>query len=156
MRKSLVLALSVVCLAVPAWTTKKKSEVDAKRFQEKLTKDEQILHVLDRLTYGPRPGDVEAVKKMGLKKWIDLQLHPEKIAENPALEAKLAPLETLRMTQGDTEAKYPTPQLIRQVAQGRQPLPEDPVARAAVERQVRRIKVKKDQKDADPMEPAVP
>ena len=46
--------------------------------------------------------------------------------------------------------------MIRQVAQGRQPLPEDPIARAAVERQVRRIKVKKSEKDADPMEPAVP
>jgi uncharacterized protein (DUF1800 family) len=143
-------------MTVPAWTTKKKAEVDARRFQEKLTKDETLLHALDRLTFGPRPGDVEIVKKMGVKKWIDLQLHPEKIAENPALEAKLAPLETLRMTQGDTEASYPTPQMIRQVAQGRQPLPEDPIARAAVERQVRRIKIKKDEKDADPMEPAVP
>ncbi len=134
MRKSLVLALAILCAAVPAWTTKKKAEVDAQRFQEKLTKDEQVLHALDRLTFGPRPGDVEVVKKMGVKKWIDLQLHPERIAENPALEAKLAPLETLRMTQGDTEASYPTPQMIRQVAQGRQPLPEDPVTRAAVER----------------------
>jgi len=156
MCKSLVLALAILCAAVPAWTTKKKAEVDAKRFQEKLTKDEQVLHALDRLTFGPRPGDVEIVKKMGVKKWIDLQLHPEKIAESPALEAKLAPLETLRMTQGDTEASYPTPQMIRQVAQGRQPLPEDPIARAAVERQVRRIKVKKDEKDADPVQPAVP
>jgi uncharacterized protein (DUF1800 family) len=156
MRKSLVLALAILCAAVPAWTTKKKAEVDAKRFQEKLTKDEQVLHALDRLTFGPRPGDVEIVKKMGVKKWIDLQLHPEKIAESPVLEAKLAPLETLRMTQGDTEASYPTPQMIRQVAQGRQPLPEDPIARAAVERQVRRIKVKKDEKDADPVQPAVP
>src|SRR5580704_12170581 len=156
MCKSLVLALAILCAAVPAWTTKKKAEVDAKRFQEKLTKDEQVLHVLDRLTFGPRPGDVELVKKMGVKKWIDLQLHPEKIAENPALEAKLAPLETLRMSQGDTEANYPTPQMIRQVAQGRQPLPEDPIARAAVERQVRRIKVKKDIKDGDPIESAVP
>jgi len=156
MRKSLVLGLSILCMAVPAWTTKKKAEVDAKRFQEKLTKDEQVLHALDRLTFGPRPGDVEIVKRMGVKKWMDLQLHPEKIAENPALEVKLAPLETLRMTQGDTEASYPNPQMIRQVAQGRQPLPEDPIARAAVERQVRRIKVKKDEKDADPMEPAVP
>jgi uncharacterized protein (DUF1800 family) len=156
MRKSLVLALAILCVAVPAWTTKKKAEVDAKRFQEKLTKDEQVLHALDRLTFGPRPGDVEIVKKMGVKKWIDLQLHPEKIAENPALEAKLAPLETLRMTQGDTEASYPTPQMIRQVAQGRQPLPDDPIARAAVERQVRRLKVKKDEKDPDPIQPAVP
>jgi len=156
MRKSLVLVLAAIFAAVPAWTTKKKAEVDAKRFQEKLTKDEQVLHVLDRLTFGPRPGDVEIVKKIGVKKWIDLQLHPEKIVEDRALEVKLAPLETLRMTQGDTEASYPTPQMIRQVAQGRQPLPDDPVARAAVERQVRRIKVKKDEKDADPMEPAVP
>jgi hypothetical protein len=156
MRKSLVLALTVLCATVPAWTTKKKTEVDAKRFQEKLTKDEQILHALDRLTFGPRPGDVEIVKKMGVKKWIDLQLHPEKIAENPALEAKLAPLETLRLTQGETEASYPTPQMIRQVAQGRQPLPDDPIARAAVEKQVRRLKVKKDANDNDPVQPAVP
>ena len=156
MRKPLVLGLAILCVAVPAWTTKKKAEIDSKRFQEKLTKDEQVLHALDRLTFGPRPGDVEAVKRMGVKKWIDQQLHPEKIAEDRALEVKLAPLETLRMTQGDTEANYPTPQMVRAIAQGRQPLPDDPVTRAAVERQVRRIKVKKDEKDADPMEPAVP
>src|ERR1700688_3874760 len=156
MRESLVLALMVLCAAVPAWTTKKKTEVDAKRFQEKLTKDEQVLHALDRLTFDPRRGDVAIVKKMGVKKWIDLQLHPEKIAENPALEAKLAPLETLRLTQGQTEANYPTPQLIAAVSQGRQPLPEDPIARAAVERQVRRLKVKKDDTNADPMQPVVP
>jgi uncharacterized protein (DUF1800 family) len=157
MQKTLVVALSVLCLTVPAWTTKKKTEVDAKRFQEKLTKDEQVLHVLDRLTYGPRPGDVDAVKKLGIKKWIDQQLHPDGIKENPALAAKLAPLETLRISQGDVQANYPTPQMIRQVAQGRMPLPEDPVTRAAVERQVRRLKVKKDEKDAaDPVQPATP
>ena len=42
-----------------------------KRFQKKLGKDDQILHALDRLTFGPRPGDVERLKKIGLKKWID-------------------------------------------------------------------------------------
>src|SRR5580698_4213392 len=155
MRKSLVLALAVLGIAVPAWTAKKKAEVDVTRFQEKLSKDEQVLHALDRLTFGPRPGDVEAVKKIGVKKWIDLQLHPEKIAENAILQAKLTPLETLRMTQGETEASYPTPQMIRQVAQGRQALPDDPVTRAAVERQVRRLKVKKDANDKDPVQPAV-
>ena len=46
--------------------------------------------------------------------------------------------------------------MIRQVAQGRQPLPDDPIARAAVEKQVRRLKVKKDAKDIDPVQPAVP
>ena len=48
------------------------------------------LHALDRLTFGPRPGDVERVEKMGLKKWIDAQLHPERIPENPILAEKLA------------------------------------------------------------------
>jgi uncharacterized protein (DUF1800 family) len=156
MRKSVVLALSILCVGVPAWTAKKKAEVDNQRFNEKLSKDEQILHALDRLTFGPRPGDVDAVKKMGVKKWIDLQLHPDKIKENPELDAKLKPLATLRMTQAETEAQYPSPQLIRAVSQGRQPLPDDPIARAAVERLARRIKVKKEEKDADPMEPAVP
>ena len=75
---------------------------DYSRFQKKLSKDQQILHALDRLTFGPRPGDVEAVKKMGLKKWIDLQLHPERIAENPELARKLEPLESLRMSQAET------------------------------------------------------
>jgi len=88
MRKSTVLALSLFCAAaLPA--AKKKSEVDYSQFEKKLSKDQQILHALDRLTFGPRPGDLEAVKKMGLKKWIDLQLHPERIKENPELETKL-------------------------------------------------------------------
>ena len=133
----------------------KESRGRLTQFQEKLSQDEQVLHALDRLTFGPRPGDVETVKKMGVKKWIDLQLHPERIEENPELAKKLAPLESLRMSQAETAAAYPPPQLIRAVALGRQPLPEDPVARAAVERQVRRFKIKKDGKDDAPMQPAV-
>ncbi len=155
----LVLALSCA-VTLAARTAKKKPEPDVAQlraqFQKKLSKDRQILHALDRLTFGPRPGDVEAVKKMGLKKWIDLQLHPERIRENVQLSAKLEPLESLRMTQAETVRTYPTPQMIRAVAQGRQPLPEDPVTRAAVERLASRFKVKKNGTDADPMDPAVP
>jgi len=68
-------------------------------FGKKLNKDEQLLHTLDRLTFGPRPGDVAVVKKLGVKKWIELQLHPEQIPENPELERRLEPLESLRMSQ---------------------------------------------------------
>src|ERR1700683_5465496 len=122
----------------------------------KLSKDEQVVHALNRLTFGPRPGDVEAVRKMGVKKWIDLQLHPERIAENPDLAQKLAPLESLRLSQSDTERTYPNPQMIRAIAAGRQPMPDDPVTRAAVERVVQRLKVKKDAADNGPLESAVP
>ena len=53
-----------------------------------LTDDEAILQALNRLGFGPRPGDLERVKEMGLQKWIDQQLHPESISDS-ALEARL-------------------------------------------------------------------
>src|SRR5215472_5535977 len=70
-------------------------------FDQRLTPDQEIIHALNRLTFGPRPGDVEEVRRIGLAKWIELQLHPERISENPALEAKLKPLATLGMSVAD-------------------------------------------------------
>jgi len=136
--------------------TKPSKDVDqakrqAKLFQKKIPKDQQILHALDRLTFGPKPGDVARVKKMGLKKWVDLELHPERIEENPDLEAKLQPLESLRMTPMEAVQHYPTPQMIRAIAAGRQPMPDDPVLRASVQRLVVRYKVKKE--NDEEMEP---
>ena len=46
-----------------------------------LTEDEAILHALNRLGFGPRPGDVERVRAMGLEKWIDEQLNPQSIPD---------------------------------------------------------------------------
>src|SRR5258707_5917503 len=109
-----------------------------------LNKGDKFLQALDRLTLGPRPGDLATVKKMGLKKWIDQQLHPEQIKESPELEAKLQPLESLRMTPLETVQHYPPQQLIRAIAEGRQPLPDDPLLRASVERLTARYKTKKD------------
>jgi uncharacterized protein (DUF1800 family) len=43
-----------------------------------------IVHVLNRLTFGPRPGDVEKLRTMGLASWIDQQLHPERIDDGAA------------------------------------------------------------------------
>ena len=77
------------------------------RFDTKLSKDQQILQALNRLTFGPRPGDVDEVRRMGVDKWVDLQLHPDRIPENPVLEAKLRPLETLRMAPAEILKEYP-------------------------------------------------
>ena len=77
------------------------------RFDAKLTKDQQILQAVNRLTFGPRAGDVEEIRRMGVEKWVDLQLHPERIPENPVLDEKLKPLETLRMEPGEIIAAYP-------------------------------------------------
>ncbi len=133
-----------------------KPNLNYGQFEKKLGGDQAILHALDRLTFGPRPGDVAVVKKMGVKKWIDLQLHPDQIPENRELDKHLQPLESLRMSQADTVAQYPTQQVIRAVALGKQPLPDDPVAREAVERQVRRLDAKLEVPDDKPLEPKVP
>jgi len=58
---------------------------------------ETIAHVLNRLGYGPRPGDVERVRALGLEAYIDQQLHPERIADT-ALAERLASMPTLAMT----------------------------------------------------------
>jgi len=81
----------------------------------KLTEDQRILHVLNRLGFGARPGDVERVKAMGVENYIAQQLSPAKI-DDSASEAKLQNLETLRMTSAQLYEKYPQPgQLVRQL-----------------------------------------
>jgi len=79
----------------------------AGRFDQKLSVDKQIVHVLNRLTFGPRPGDVEKVRRLTVEKWIDLQLHPDRIPENPVLEAELKPLATLQLAMWQLLEKYP-------------------------------------------------
>ena len=75
-------------------------------FETKLTPDQQILHALNRLTFGPRPGEVDEVRRIGVEKWMELQLHPERIPESPALEAKLKPLDTLHMDPAEIVQEY--------------------------------------------------
>jgi uncharacterized protein (DUF1800 family) len=72
-------AIFLVAATLPAGNLK-TPRADYGPFEKKLSKDRSIVHALNRLAFGPRPGDVEAVKRMGLEKWIDLQLHPERIA----------------------------------------------------------------------------
>ena len=76
-------------------------------FDQKLSKDQQIVQALNRLTFGPRPGDFEAVQALGVDRWIQLQLHPEQIPENPLLDEKLKPLESLRMEPAQIFKEYP-------------------------------------------------
>src|SRR6476646_9444310 len=79
----------------------------ATRFDQKLSSEKQVIHVLNRLTFGPRRGDVEQVRKLTVQKWIDLQLHPDRISENPILEIKLKPLTTLQLANWQLLEKYP-------------------------------------------------
>jgi uncharacterized protein (DUF1800 family) len=130
-RKMALPALLIPALLIAAG----KSDV-SQLFYKKLPNDKKILHALNRLSFGPKPGDVEAVRKMGLKKWIDLQLHPSQIRENPELLAKLKPLDTLTMPTQVMIEHYPTQQMLNAMARGRGQymMPVDPILRARFER----------------------
>jgi len=96
----------------------------ASRTSAKLSEDQRILHVLNRLGFGARPGDVERVKAMGVNNYIAEQLFPEKI-DDSTTEARLQTLTTLRMSSAELYEKYPQPgQLLRQL-QKRGDLPAD-------------------------------
>jgi uncharacterized protein (DUF1800 family) len=86
-----------------------------------LSVDEAILHALNRLAYGPRPGDVERVRQMGLAKWIDQQLNPNSI-DDKEVDARLELYPTLRMSSATLLAEYPQPkQAEKQVVKQAQP-----------------------------------
>jgi uncharacterized protein (DUF1800 family) len=70
-----------------------------------LPADQQIIQALSRLTFGPRPGDVLKVRAMGLDKWIDQQLHPDKI-EDRANEQFVANYGVLHQDQNDLLKQY--------------------------------------------------
>ncbi|MFY9608666.1 MAG: DUF1800 domain-containing protein [Blastocatellia bacterium] len=76
-----------------------------------LSPDQKVIHVLNRLGFGPRPGDVERVRRIGLDNYIDQQLYPERIADS-LVEARLANFPSLRMTIAEVQDKYPPPQLL--------------------------------------------
>src|SRR5260370_17448128 len=97
--------------ATPAAAKDKKPKADPSLKGlpiSELTPDEAILHALNRLAYGPRPGDVERVRQMGLAKWIDQQLNPNSI-DDKALEARLENYPTLKMTSAKLIEDYPQP-----------------------------------------------
>ena len=76
-----------------------------------LTENQKILHVLNRLSFGARPGDVERVKAMGLSKYIEQQLNPASINDSTT-EAKLQDFDVLKMSNEELFARYPNPGLI--------------------------------------------
>ena len=95
-----------------------------KSSKKKLTEEQQIVHVLNRLGFGARPGDIERVKAMGIENYINQQLAPEKISDTVA-EDKVKTLSSLALTTAELYEKYPQPgQLLRQLQQ-RGMLPEN-------------------------------
>jgi uncharacterized protein (DUF1800 family) len=96
-----------------------------------LSDDERILHALERLTFGPRPGQVDEVKAVGLAKWIEAQLHPEGI-DDGAVRERLRAFPTLGLPAKEQQHLYQTR---REALRGK---PADPEAmRRLIRRELR-------------------
>jgi uncharacterized protein (DUF1800 family) len=148
-------ALFLLCLSlastVPQILAKKKDQpADSPSNEQK-----RAVHGLNRLTFGPRPGDVQQVMAIGVDRWIDLQLHPEKISDKD-VEARLEPLRTLRMSTKEILEDFPDHQMVKQVAEGKRPMPSDPARRAVYQAQVARIDEKLERKEENSLAASQP
>ena len=103
------------------------------------TTEQAVLHALNRLTFGPRPGDVERVRSIGLQAWIDQQLAPSRI-DDRALGARLARLDTLALDSRTIQQDYSGPAMVerrrRQLAGNREPGARQPNEVLRKDRQV--------------------
>jgi uncharacterized protein (DUF1800 family) len=87
-------------------------------WHEPLPEEQRAWHLLNRVTFGPRPGDVARVEKMGAKAFLDEQLHPERI-DDAAVERKIAGLPTLSMSSEELAQNFPAKNQAQQQAQAR-------------------------------------
>ena len=70
--------------------------------------DRTVTHVLNRIAFGPRPGDLERVKGLGIQRYIDEQLRPDRIPD-AGTNARLAALQTIGMSSRDLAEKFERP-----------------------------------------------
>lgn len=83
--------------------------------KKELTADQQIIHFLNRTSFGAKPGDVERINKIGIKQYLEQQLNADSINDAVA-EQKVDDLEIFKMTTAEVFAKYPNPTgLLRQL-----------------------------------------
>ena len=158
----------------PAWAAKKNPPPDrtvtvklpAPPKLKQIQGDDRVVHALDRLTFGPRPGEIDQVKAMGLEVWINQQLHPANI-DDTVMEQRLQQLPAMRLREEELTHKFPPGSIIRQVENGKISVPLfNATERAIYENQVVTDRKKQEQdrakaKDAPvvsnaPAAPALP
>jgi uncharacterized protein (DUF1800 family) len=113
-----------------------------------LTERERAVQVLDRFTFGARPGDVDRVMATGVDKWFEQQMTPDEI-KDPALDKKLTDFPTLNMTPGQALLVFPDRGTVQQVADGKRPYPADPLLTAMYEVQVAKLQREKASRTPD-------
>ncbi len=100
--------------------------------------DARILYALNRFTFGPRPGDLEVVRSIGLDKWFEQQLNPQSI-DFTDLNRRLAQYPAMQLNTDQLLYQLPSNALIRQALNGRLSVPTGEPLQAIYENQMDRI-----------------
>ena len=108
--------------------------------------DEKILHALNRFTFGPRPGDLETVKSVGLDKWFAQQLHPATINQSD-LSARLAQFPAMQDSTEQLLVRLPSNAMIRQAVDGKVPIPQSGAVHSVYVNEIARYQIKQQQKE---------
>ena len=114
-----------------------------------LNQRERAVQLLNRFTFGPRPGEVERVLAQTPDKWFEQQLNPGSINDD-ALSRRLADYPTLNLSPEQALVLFPDRGMIQQVAEGKRPYPADPAVAAMYEVQVDKYNRDNDLKKINP------
>lgn len=138
LRPSLALVLCLIsATASPAQTSRPHHPCPAAQTPSEapLTSRENALQLLNRFTFGPRPGDLEHLLTLGPEAWLDQQLDPDHIPDLN-LSKRLADYPTLTLQPAEALSIFPDRQIIKQTAEGARPYPTDPELAAVYQTQV--------------------
>ena len=131
-------------------TSKPKSPTAAKPAPfVPLTQQERAQQLLNRFTFGPRPGDLEQVLALTPEKWFEQQLNPASIPDD-VLNRRLNDYPTLNVQPDQALTLFPDRFTLQQVAEGKRPYPADPLLASMYEVQVYKFNHDLDMKKVSP------
>ena len=104
-RFSSIVAIAAALFLPAAMRAQMRPAISSADAVRELPADQQIMQALNRLTFGPRPGDIQKVRAIGLDKWIDRQLHPEQI-DDSAIDTFTKKYALLNEDQNDLLRQY--------------------------------------------------
>ncbi len=135
---TLALLLLLPSASLPIFARKHNKKQLPAPVIRRMDERERAIHALNRLTFGPRPGDVDRVLAVGVDKWIAQQLNPAQI-DDSVLEERLTPYGTLRMSAAEMVENFPPPQVLKAVSEGKMAMPRDPQLKAVYAAGVARL-----------------
>jgi hypothetical protein len=113
-----------------------------------LTPEEQAAQMIDRFTFGPTPGQVQAVNAEGWQQWFSRQLHPASLPD-PALDKRLQNYPSLQLSPAQLAVDFPDGQKMRRIADGKEAMPDDPQLAGVYQVLLARYQAKQEKDRAD-------